>query len=116
MKHFNPNEFVCDNEICYDKMNQNLLNMLEEAREIADIPFIITSSWRSEEKNKEVNGKSNSSHLRGNAVDLSCNNSVSRMKIIDALVVAGFTRIGISKSFIHVDCDIELPQEVMWLY
>jgi len=38
------------------------------------------------------------------------------MLIVEALFDAGFTRIGIAKTFIHADCDIELPQEVLWMY
>ena len=36
--------------------------------------------------------------------------------MLEALIGAGFTRIGVAKTFIHVDCDMELPQEVMWMY
>ena len=101
---------------CFDKMNKTLIDMLEQAREVAGVPFKITSSWRSPEWNAEIGGKSNSAHLRGTAVDIACNTSHRRLLILDALLSTGFTRIGISKSFIHADCDMDLPQEVMWVY
>ncbi len=116
LKHFIKEEFTCDGVNCFDKMNPKLLKMLDDARSIADTPFTITSSWRSEEQNLKANGKSNSSHLRGLAVDIACDSSSKRMFILDALIVAGFNRIGIAKTFIHADCDKELPQDVMWLY
>ena len=116
MNYFIPEEFTCDGKNCYNKMNNKLLRMLNEAREFADIPFVITSSWRSKSHNMEIGGKPNSAHLRGNAIDIACLSSYQRKIIIHALLDAGFTRIGVAKTFIHADCDIELPQEVMWLY
>jgi len=116
MKHFIKEEFTCDGVNCFDKMNPKLLKMLDDAREFADTPFTITSSWRSRFHNMEVGGKPNSAHLRGTAIDIACMSSHQRMIILHALLDAGFTRIGIAKTFIHADCDIELPQEVMWLY
>lgn len=115
-KYFSESEFICDGDICYDKMNENLIKMLHTARKIADIPFVINSSWRSEEHNAKIGGSKNSAHLRGNAVDISCTNSNSRLIIVNALIVAGFTRIGIGKTFIHCDVDETLPQNVMWVY
>jgi hypothetical protein len=38
------------------------------------------------------------------------------MQIVRGLLDAGFTRIGIAKTFIHADDDAESPQQVMWLY
>jgi len=116
LKYFIKEEFTCDGVNCFNKMNPELLKMIDDAREIADVPFKITSSWRSEAKNQEVNGKPNSSHLRGNAIDISCKSSFQRLQIVNGLISAGFTRIGIAKTFIHADCDMTLPQEVMFLY
>jgi len=116
MEYFTEEEFTCDGVNCFDKMNPKLLKMLDEARIIADTPFKINSSWRNKLANDIAGGKPNSAHLRGTAVDIACNNSSKRIFMIDALIVAGFTRIGIAKTFIHADCDKELPQDVMWLY
>lgn len=116
LKHFTEKEFTCDGINCYDKMNPKLLKMLDDAREFADVPFTITSSWRSKAYNMEIGGKPNSAHLRGNAVDISCLSSFQRLQIIEALTDAGFTRIGVASTFIHADIDRELPQQVMWLY
>jgi len=115
-KYFSRTEFSCSGVNCYDNMNKRLLEMLDVARELAGVPFVINSSWRDVETNLKAGGKSNSAHLRGNAVDIHCNNSNARMLIIDSLIVAGFTRIGIGKTFIHADIDELLPQEVIWLY
>lgn len=116
LKNFSPNEFTCNGVNCFDKMNPVLLEKLDKARTQAGIPFKITSSWRSQEHNQAIKGAKNSSHLRGNAVDISCTNSIERMIILDALLEVGFKRIGIAKTFIHCDVDESLGQQVMWLY
>ena len=116
MKHFKESEFKCCCGNCYDKMDKKMLAKLDMAREVAGTSFVINSSWRCEANNEEEGGKKNSAHLRGNAVDISCTNSASRMAILDSLFAVGFTRIGIGNTFIHADSDMELPQEVLWLY
>ncbi len=113
---FIKEEFTCDGKNCFDKLNKKSLKRLDLAREYADVPFTITSSWRSKTHNMEVGGKPNSAHLRGTAFDISCMSSYQRMQIVRGLLEAGFTRIGIAKSFIHADDDAESPQQVMWLY
>ena len=116
MKYFLPHEFKMGDEIVFDKMDSGLLDMLEDARESAGIPFQITSSYRNAEYNSKIGGSHNSAHLRGKAVDISCVNSSARGKILNALFKVGFRRIGIARNFIHVDNDDSLPQNVCWLY
>ena len=101
---------------CEKNMDEDFLAKLDNARVIADIPFIINSAWRSPEHNKEVGGKPNSSHLKGLAVDIKIENSRQRFIVLQALIAAGFTRIGIAKTFIHVDGDNEKDPRVTWLY
>lgn len=115
-KYFTEKEFHCDGVNCFDKMNHDLIEKLDIAREMCGFPFHITSSWRSKEKNAKIGGVKSSAHLTGNAVDLACENSTTRMYMIEALLTAGFNRIGISNRFIHVDVDEELPQNVIWTY
>jgi len=116
LKYFSASEFNCNGENCFDKMNPLLLEKLDKARDISGVPFKITSSWRSQEYNKAIKGAKNSSHLRGNAVDILCSNSVERFIIVDALVSAGFKRIGIANRFVHCDVDETLVDNVIWLY
>jgi len=115
-RYFSKDEFKCCCGNSFDKMDSNLLKMLDVARGVADIPFNITSSYRCSKKNKEVGGVDNSAHTRGTAVDISCTNSSDRFIVLDALLSAGFERIGIAKTFIHADVDTELPTGVIWLY
>ena len=116
IKYFKRSEFTCNGVDCFDMVNKESLIKLDNARELANTPFKINSSWRDEYTNLDAGGKPNSAHLRGKAFDISCTTSHNRLKIVKALLDAGFTRIGIAKTFIHADDDTELPQEVMWLY
>lgn len=99
-----------------ENMDANFLAKLDEAREYANIPFVINSAFRTPEHNKAVGGSPNSSHLKGLAVDIRCNSSRNRSIILDALIAVGFTRIGIAKTFIHVDLSKDKVQNVTWLY
>jgi len=117
MKYFSESEFKCNGHVCYDLMNPELLKKLDLARGIADVPFFITSSYRDKETNDRIKGSSKkSAHLRGNAVDIHCENSYHRFKIVQALLDVGFTRIGIASTFIHADVDEELTDSVIWTY
>ncbi len=116
IKYFKRSEFTCNGVDCFDMINKESLNKLDNARELAGIPFKINSSWRDEYTNIDAGGKPNSAHLRGTAFDISCFSSHQRMLIVSSLLDAGFTRIGIGNTFIHADDDVELPQEVIWLY
>jgi uncharacterized protein YcbK (DUF882 family) len=99
-----------------ENMNVDFLAKLDEARECAGIPFIINSAFRTPEKNAEVGGKPNSSHLRGLAVDIKVKDSRTRSVVLNSLIGSGFTRMGIGDTFIHVDMDTEKSQNVIWTY
>lgn len=102
-------------------MDAGFLYMLDNARHIADVPFEITSGFRIEADIERLEKEGykvskNSSHLKGVAADIACTDSITRYIIIDALLKAGFTRIGIAKTFIHVDSDLDKTQNCIWTY
>ena len=98
------------------KCDEDFLILLNQTRASAGIPFIINSWYRCLKHNTEIGSKPTSSHIKGCAADIKCKDSVSRSKIISALITSGFTRMGIAKNFIHVDNDKEKPEGVIWLY
>ncbi len=114
--YFGPHEFTCDGEIVYYKMDAELLEKLNLARDISGVPFVITSSYRTPESNAKVGGKPNSAHLRGTAVDIAISDGSQRFAILKGLLASGFTRIGVAKSFIHADIDKQLPAPMVWTY
>ncbi len=52
-----------------DNMLDLIVFCLQPVRELLKKPMIITSGYRNSQVNKLVNGKSNSQHLKGQAVD-----------------------------------------------
>ena len=103
-------------------MNPSFLKMLDSAREYAGIPFHINSAYRTKEDNERIYRElekpvnTNSSHLRGLAVDIKTSDSRTRFLVLDALISVGFNRIGIADTFIHVDLDLQKSKQVIWTY
>lgn len=99
-------------------IDDNLISRLNQARDLAGIPFIITSGYRCQKHNSEVGGVPTSSHTKGLAVDIAFKDSNQCFKIMKSLLDAGFKRIGVNfaKSFIHCDIDGSKPQEVLFKY
>ena len=91
-----------------------LVIMLDRARGFAGVPFIITSGLRTQEENLVAGGEEDSAHLYGEAVDLACSTSWLRHKMLPALYVAGFRRIGVYDRHLHADISTHLPQGVTW--
>lgn len=122
MNYFKYHEFDSpDVDGSGQMMDKNFLMMLEAAREIYGQPMRITSGFRTENYNEELNKRGykaspNSSHLKGLAADIECTNSTDRYNLIDSLLKAGFNRIGIADSFIHVDNDLSKAPFVIWTY
>jgi len=122
MKYFQLSEFDSPLEKgSGSRMNKTFLEMLEKARERASVAFKITSGYRVPADIERLAKRGykvskNSSHLKGLAADIAILDSVTRFKVIEGLLYAGFTRIGIADTFIHVDCDKDKPQNVIWTY
>ena len=90
LRHFSPVEFRCK---CgcgagMEKMDADLLQMLDEARDLAGIPFPFSSAYRCPKHNKAVGGVPTSAHTRGYAVDIRCVDSHSRFVMLQALLEA----------------------------
>ena len=117
MRYFNYHEFDSPDAIGSGEqmMDEVFLEMLDKARHLSGIPYIINSGYRTPDYNRKV-GKKDSAHLKGLAADIHCIDSRSRAYIIGGLIDAGFNRIGIAKTFIHVDDDPSKDADVVWLY
>jgi len=122
VKYFKISEFDCPLEKdSGNNMDIGFILKLDKCRELAGIPFKITSGYRSKEYNESLLKKGykaskNSAHLKGLAADISVKNSGDRYKIIQSALRVGFTRIGVGKNFIHLDTDINKSQDVIWHY
>ena len=97
---------------------EKFITKLQTARTIAKTRFIITSWYRSPEYNKKVGGVADSAHVAGIAVDIAFTDSHQKFLIVSSLFICGFKRIGISdkNNFVHVDLDLDKPQNVLFTY
>jgi uncharacterized protein YcbK (DUF882 family) len=97
-------------------MDPYFLQLLDKARAHAQIPFRISSGYRTKEHNKKVGGVDSSAHIKGLAADIVCNSSSDRYIILSALLHVGFHRIGIAEGFIHADVSTDRPGFMVWTY
>ena len=123
LKYFDISEFDSpDLPSSGINMDSGFLQLLDECRETAGIPFKITSGYRTKEYNQSLKDRGykaskNSAHLKGFAVDIAATDSVTRHKIISAALSVGINRIGVAKTFVHLDTDPEKPaQNCIWTY
>ena len=116
MKWFKLSEFNCKCGCGRNNVKEELLLMLDEAREEAGVVFRVNSGCRCRKYNEKVGGTTYSSHLKGLAADIRATSNKARFRIITGLLLAGFSRIGIGKRFIHADVDGKKPQTIMYLY
>lgn len=91
------------------------LHMIDEAREIAGVPFVITSGFRTDSHNKEVRGVRGSAHTKGLAADIRYRRPRELAYILRGVFAAGFGRTGIGPNFVHIDIDYSKPV-VYWDY
>jgi len=102
LKHFKPGEFTEDTKPAFDKMHPDFLIKLDTCRDLCGVPFSITSSYRSPEKNRRVGGSPGSMHLKGRAVDITCPDGVTRAKIMKTALTLGLS-VGVMRNGLHLD-------------
>ena len=116
-RYFKEAEFKkCVPSCSLQDMNQRFMTTLDGVRALAGIPLKLSCAYRSVAWDKVKGRSGNSAHCRGMAVDIVCNSSSTRSKIITAALRLGINRIGIGKNFVHLDTDTSLPQNVIWHY
>lgn len=119
-EYFSLKELSCP---CCGKMEMNpeFMEKLVLLRKECNFPFKITSAYRCEAHNRAIHGKSGSSHLTGNAVDI----QVYGNRAYDIITKAGsygMAGIGVSqngehqKRFIHLDDAEGDTRPWLWSY
>lgn len=115
--YFHPTEFLrCTPPCEKSDMHPETLCKLNNARHLAGIPFVLTSAYRSPAHDKSKGRSGTGAHTLGRAGDIAYTTMHELFLIIDAALKAGFTRIGIAKSFVHLDDSPNHVQGVIWLY
>ncbi len=104
------------------KLDMARAKTIELDPEKKGIAFVITSGFRSVEKNESVIGAvPDSSHCKGLATDLAVDNHHEVFLIVAALISVGINRIGIYvngeglPTHVHNDMDTEKPSQTIWL-
>jgi len=116
---FQEKEFQRCTPACSMKdMHPAFLKVLDAIRDKAGIPIVLNCAYRSKSYDQQKGRSGKSAHCYGMAVDIRCNTSANRNKIIRAAYECGVTRIGVATTFIHVDIgeNVGLPANVTWTY
>ena len=104
------------------QMRACTIEKCDKLREAYGNPLIVASGIRTPERNKQVGGVKNSSHLLGYAVDWKdiapqpSEWDTELIAFLNAAWAAGFRRFGIMGGAIHVDSDATKPRPTMWDY
>lgn len=100
-----------------NSMKPWFVEMFNKFEKILGKPVYVTSGYRSKEyqdhlrKNTKYKAAKNSPHVQGVAADISTNNQ-NIPDLVSALKKAGFNRIGVGKSFVHVDAGDRINPKV----
>jgi len=99
-------------------MQQSTMDMFDKAREIAGVPFVVTSAYRSSAHDKSRGRTGTGAHTLGMAMDIRARNPREMFLILFGLIMAGFKRIGINfaSNFIHADNSPNHDQNVLFSY
>lgn len=86
-------------------MDHAFLDMLQDARTRAAVPFKINSGYRTQVYNDSLRDSvPDSAHIKGHAADIATT-SENQFQIAQALANAGFRRLGFARNYIHADND-----------
>ena len=107
--YFKPSEVV--------GLKPELVALFNKMRGECGFPFIINSGYRTVAQNASLSDSvGDSAHIQGLAVDLAITDSSKRFKLCQVAYANGINRLGVGKTFIHLDISKTLPQGVMWEY
>ena len=113
MTYFSRDEFKCGCGCGQNNINELLIDKLENIRTVLRQKIIITSGYRCEKHNLEIGGVPDSSHLKGLAADIKIQSDKYLFEILPFTLVE-FNRIGIYKTWIHVDIDSDKTGGIIW--
>lgn len=97
------------------KMNKEFLLLLSNIRKELGRAMIINSGYRTKSHNEKVGGSPNSSHIKGLAVDVHVPDNQFRLELVRLALKHGIRRIGIYKTFVHLDVDSDKVQSMWYL-
>lgn len=114
--NFDREEFECKCGCGFNDIDLAFVKILQNIRNITGKPMRINSGCRCMTHNEEVDGVPHSAHMRGLAADVAVFDSEQRFRLVAAALESGIKRVGLGKTFVHLDIDDGLPTPRIWLY
>jgi uncharacterized protein YcbK (DUF882 family) len=101
-ENFTTQELRC--RCCGEVMvEEDLVNALEELRELVGGPLFVTSGYRCPAHNRAVGGAKNSYHMKGMAADVWSDVVSPKNMAYCATLVSAIKGVGLYRNFVHVD-------------
>lgn len=123
IKYFKREDFLCKGSgECggQDLIDRKLVRLLDHIRKATGKPMTVNSACRCEDYNKKVGGAKKSAHVPiekiSYAADIRCRDSRTRFLFIKFATELGINRIGVAKTFLHLDTSPHLSEQVVWFY
>ena len=112
-KYFSRDEFKCS-ETGNNEIQDEFVHALDKLREECGFPFAITSGYRDPSHSVEAKKEKAGQHTLGIAADIAVSGGSQRFIIVSKAMELGFSGIGVSKTFVHVD--IRTTDPMLWCY
>ena len=123
---FTTGEFRCRCECGFGShekdIDPTLIEKLNMLRRLYGKALVVVSGARCVEYNRSVGGVENSAHLphsqtkQCRAVDIYVVDSADRYTLVDYALRIGFNRIGLAKTFLHLDVAWDLEKHIIFNY
>lgn len=118
MKYFTEEELACQH--CgVRNMDAHFMELMDDIRERAGFPFVVTSGYRCEDHPIEAKKSAPGAHTTGKAIDISVSGEKA-LRLIELAQQAGIKRIGVNQKgsgrFIHLDVCDDRPSPAIWSY
>lgn len=95
-------------------MDKDFLLTLSSIRKELNRPMIVNSGYRTKAHNERVGGSPDSAHTKGLAADIHVLDNTFRYNLIRIAMKHGINRIGVYRTFIHLDMDSSKQSNVIW--
>lgn len=114
--YFTDDEIRCKCGCDFIKYDHNHFWKINTVRGIVGHPLRVNSWCRCAIHNLSVGGSPTSSHPKGLATDLETPTEYLKYRILLAAGKVGFRGVGVGKNFIHLDSDLDKPENRFWIY
>jgi uncharacterized protein YcbK (DUF882 family) len=114
--YFSTDEMTCHccGRLPEGGISQDLLDKLDQLRELVGEPIHVTCMYRCPAHNRAVGGATNSRHLYGEAADIYCDNT-DREALADLAVEIGFGGVERNRDMDYVHVDVR-SDTYYWVY